>query len=457
MLTTQMKNKIFNRFRNDLLILLIIFTGLIAYASCNNSSPNKVAQFDEEIKYADDSTWQNMATTVNSNQQAVQLLPLSDLLGPLAPIAISPYFGIALTSVASMVQDFSFVQENFPGFANNGFLKTNKYLGQWWVALILIILLMVTSFPNYFKATKTVGVVITYIEDISGLIFVVLMYAVPVYTIVTASPAEQHSNNAEFYSSIYNIFILIVVVINYFVIQTVRYFFELLIFIVPVPFLDAFFEGCKKTICGALYAIYMISPILVLVLNIIIFIIYLLLFNRAKRSLNFHLYVYVKPRINKWFGNTRLLVNTAIENKLKKYFTELKIAIPVYPTTKIGKIKRKKKSWLINDGNDTYLVRFRFLRKPIIEKFININDYKIGKDFFFMRIFAKTDRFRHSIVICNDYLTYYDKICDISKVDDAGLIGARKAANTVKEKVKWAFSTIWRKISSIWRSDVVLE
>ena len=77
--------------------------------------------------------------------------------------------------------------------------------------------------------------------------------------------------------------------LNFVVIQTVRFVFEMLVWLSPIPLVDALFEGVNKLVCAGLLAVYAISPWAAFFANLLIFLICLCLFRWARRKLvQFH-------------------------------------------------------------------------------------------------------------------------------------------------------------------------
>ena len=72
-------------------------------------------------------------------------------------------------------------------------------------------------------------------------------------------------------------------ILNLLVIHAVRFFFELLVWLSPVPLLDAIFETANKASCAGLMVLYAFSPWLALVVNALMFLVCLALFKRARR------------------------------------------------------------------------------------------------------------------------------------------------------------------------------
>ena len=109
--------------------------------------------------------------------------------------------------------------------------------------------------------------------------------------------------------------LMIAAAVNIIVINTVKYFFELLVWISPIPALDAAFEAANKIVTAALAAVYAFNPYLAMILNIILFLICLVIFNWARRNVNYFRAMLVEPIIAKLFGKTNFSPPEHIKSK----------------------------------------------------------------------------------------------------------------------------------------------
>ena len=90
-------------------------------------------------------------------------------------------------------------------------------------------------------------------------------------------------------------FLAIAMIINILVINSVKFFFEFLAWLTPVPFLDAVFELCNKALCLGLMAIYAFSPTLATIINLAFFIVALIIFRWAYRRTLFYRTMVLDP------------------------------------------------------------------------------------------------------------------------------------------------------------------
>ena len=142
---------------------------------------------------------------------------------------------------------------------------------------------------------------------------------------------------------------IVAMVINIIVINTIKFFFEVLVWITPVPFVDAILEGCNKAICAGLMAVYAFSPLLATILNLIIFTICAIAFRWVYRRVTYLRRIITDPLISLVFPN----------------YGELKETITVFPKDKFGPFPAKTRLLLSRDESGWALVQKRLLLPPV--------------------------------------------------------------------------------------------
>ncbi len=367
-----------------------------------------------------------------SNAATINILKIEEIFGSLAPVAISPFFGITLTSGASILADKQIIK-------NNDFLKTNKLLANYYVFSIFLMLTILTSIPNLSKISKSANTVVTYMEDkASAVIYLVMLLVilVPGATIEQQAPLVLKAGFVDFS---HTTLILIAALINYAVIQYVRYFLELLILISPIPLVDAFFELLKKSSAFILFGIYLYSPLTAFILNMIILLISLLVFNKVNKLRRYLMYVYVEPKLAFLFDIKPELVSTNTANKLKNlknYKSEPEILIPVFPLTRAGKIKVKDRSWLLADSTGLYLYRFPLFKPVIVENLDKYGNLKIGADLTHAKIYNNQEAKDQLILVMNNhYKQHYQQIVKQCNLSDEKNIGLKKIWDRTKDRL----------------------
>jgi len=76
-------------------------------------------------------------------------------------------------------------------------------------------------------------------------------------------------------------------IINIIVINSVKFFFEVMVWLIPFPFVDALLEVANKSVCAGLMAVYAYSPLVATVLNLILFAVCLYVFSWTKRRVTY--------------------------------------------------------------------------------------------------------------------------------------------------------------------------
>ena len=201
-------------------------------------------------------------------------VPWSELLGPLAPIALSPFFGLACLSGISLLTTRGMLPEN-------SFLDGHPVLTHPSIFVAFLILAAFTSLPRLTKVSKPLAQFCDFLETYAGLIAVVVVQVVA--RTAQAEPPPEVILPAGFGTVGFSAFLALISAVNLLVIQAVRFFFELLVWLSPVPLLDALFEAANKALCAGLMVLYAFSPWLALAINILLFLICLALFRRARK------------------------------------------------------------------------------------------------------------------------------------------------------------------------------
>jgi hypothetical protein len=163
------------------------------------------------------------------------------------------------------------------------------------------------------------------------------------------------------------------VVINIIVINTVKYFVELLVWISPIPLLDAAFETTNKVVTAVLVTVYAFNPYLAMLLDIILFLICLTIFNWVRRRVKYYRMIFVDPIIAKLLGRTGTSPPAYIKARIGAVIEQGEPLLKVFPSRKIRKIKKKEMCYLTAGKDGLSLVKLRLIRQPKVEKFDTTN------------------------------------------------------------------------------------
>jgi hypothetical protein len=233
--------------------------------------------------------------TIQRAQDIASSVAATDWLGALSPLAISPFFGMAcLSGIATFGPDW--IRDRSTLFDPASPLA-NPYL--FWT---MIVLTVVTSLPRFSKVSKPVALLADRLESYSVVLILVCMRlfggldesAVPVAVI----PVQVAGIEALPLDIVLAGFAWL----NLIVVGTIKLFFEFLIWLTPIPALDAAFEVASKFISAALTMLYCISPFAAAMLNIVLLVLCSSVFFWVSRRMHYYLHVLAIPWLWRLMG-----------------------------------------------------------------------------------------------------------------------------------------------------------
>jgi hypothetical protein len=305
-----------------------------------------------------------LSTDKAKGDQIAKKISSVEVLAPLAPVALSPFFGITCLSGASILCSKGVLPAN-------DFLAGNPALNNGLVFVIFLALSIATSLPKMTAVSKGFAEAADQLETYAGIIsYLVIFYLAG----SGAEPATQQvAYSAGIFSFTRDTLLMIAVVINIIVINTVKYFFELLVWISPIPTLDALFESANKAVTAALVTVYAFSPYLAMTINVILFLICLMIFNWVRRRLKYSREMYVSPIIAKLLGKTDFSLPLHIKAKVSAVVEQGMPLLKVFPLRKQRPIKKKEMCYLTTGKDGLFLVKLRLIRQPKIAKLDTTN------------------------------------------------------------------------------------
>jgi hypothetical protein len=218
-----------------------------------------------------------------------QSASVAEWLGPMAPIALSPFFGIACLAALSQ-----YGAEWIPG---NTFLSNNAILNDPVVLWIFVGLTLLTSLPRLTKVSKPMAQAIDQVETYAAIITILIIrwYAGSIESTPEMAMADVQVMHMGFFSFTSDALLSIAAIINILVINSVKFFCEVMVWLTPFPFVDALLEAGNKSLCAGLIAIYAYSPMIATVLNLILFAVCLVAFRWTQRRVTWLRNVLVDP------------------------------------------------------------------------------------------------------------------------------------------------------------------
>ncbi|MEQ1827987.1 MAG: hypothetical protein ABL921_18650 [Pirellula sp.] len=222
-------------------------------------------------------------------------------LGPLSAIALSPFFGLAcLSGAATYGPDWLQSRSVLLGPSS----PLNSPLLFW----CMLGLTIATSLPRFTKVSKPLAMAAEKLEAYSAVIILLAMkflYSPAELGQPGIADASQMVMVAGIASVPMDVLLSICAAINIVVVNTIKLAIELLVWLIPIPTVDAFLEVANKSICAGLMAIYAYSPMLATLLNLIIFGCCCLVFFKVKRHMVYVMELYLMPVVERIFSMQR--------------------------------------------------------------------------------------------------------------------------------------------------------
>ncbi len=294
-------------------------------------------------------------TDENKAAMLAEKIPATEVLGPLAPVALSPFFGITCLSGSSMLVQKGVLPEN-------SFLQGSDVLSNPAVFMTFLALTILTSVPKLSTASKFFAEATDQVETYAGII----SYAVIFMLAAGGTDSEVAIVfKAGIVSFGRNTLLIIALTLNIIVINTVKYFFELLILISPIPLIDAIFEAANKTFAAGLAAVYAFSPGAAFALNVVIFLICLVFFNYARKQIRYFRNIVVSPVLVKMFSIQ--MPHNRSHRAVQSLLGGGESLFRCFPGRRFGKISKKSLCYLVEKDEQLLLVKPRIIRGPLIE------------------------------------------------------------------------------------------
>ncbi|QDT09221.1 hypothetical protein [Planctomycetes bacterium K23_9] len=279
---------------------VICLTILVGFIGSNLFAQQSDSQADPSSGLSLQSVQDNLegdfrAEDISAANSWAQSLQLADWLGPLAPVALSPFFGMAcLSGLALYGPDW---------VTNNALLGASGPLQNEWLFVVFIILTLLTSLPRLSKVSKPFAQAMDQLETYS---VIIILLAIKVLADVGAG-ADQTTEIAMVQLGVFSVaadtLLMIAMAINIIVVNTVKFFFEFLVWLTPIPALDAIFEVCNKTVCAALMAVYAFSPTIATIINVVILLCALVVFRWVSRQVRYYRTMVMDPVVAKLWSN----------------------------------------------------------------------------------------------------------------------------------------------------------
>ena len=303
----------------------------------------------------------DLSTDQTKAQQVVEALNITEVLGPLAPVALSPFFGITCLSATSILSEKDLIPAN-------RLITGNKALNNPAVFVVFLVLTIMTSLPKLTTVTKVFAQSVDQLETYAGIVSYLVIVALA--TSATSDTDQQVVYAAGIFTFTKSTLLMAACIVNIIVINTVKFFFELLVLISPIPTLDAMFEAANKAVAAALAVIYAFSPWLAFAINLVLFLICLAIFKWAHKRIRYHRSILLGPAamaISKKLFKSSGNPNDGIKDKIGHQIKSGQPIVKVFPDRQIGRIKKLDPCCIVQSDQNLLLVKLRLLGTAVIE------------------------------------------------------------------------------------------
>jgi hypothetical protein len=228
--------------------------------------------------------------------QVVEQISTVEWLGPLAPIALSPFFGMAcLSGIATYGPEW--LQQRSAIFGDSSPLNNPALFWS------MVALTIVSSLPRLSKVSKPVAMAVDKLETYSVVIIVILMRVFSVSDDASSQPVAQGMPiylTAGIGTLPFDVAIAIASAFNILVINGVKLFCELVIWLTPIPLVDAVVEATNKSLCVGLMSLYCWSPLIATIVNLILLAICGCMYLWTQRRVVYYLDLVAGPFFENW-------------------------------------------------------------------------------------------------------------------------------------------------------------
>jgi hypothetical protein len=268
-----------------LIVVLAFLVNLPLFQPTTAAAPVSPSQLDSAAAVAGAATLAQQVST-------------QEWLGPLSAIALSPFFGLACLSGAA-----SYGPEWLQ--SRSALIGTNSPLNNPLLFWTMLGLTIATSLPRFTKVSKPLAMATEKLEMYSTII---VLLAMKFLTGPNDAPSADLSDVGDtimlagVMSLPVDVLLSLAAAMNIIVVNTVKLAIELLVWMIPVPTIDAFLEIANKSISASLMALYVYSPMLSTLLNLLIFAACCVVFLRLKRLTKYVTELLLMPVLERIFS-----------------------------------------------------------------------------------------------------------------------------------------------------------
>jgi hypothetical protein len=277
---------------------------------------------------------------------------IQQVLGPMPAIAGTPFLGLAVLSGAALLSDTDAVRTSdsalVRGFHDNALIAEARRYSTPGLFFALLALSFLTYLTNSGKIRGAVGKLLRAGEDSSVLVTYVLLAVVTLAGVGTAPPPKVAAMG--FVGLPGGVLVSLGLAMGLSVFMTVRFAFDVLIWLSPFPMVDFTFETLKKLLSLGFLALYFLSPVAAAVIALVLLIPALFIYGWAVRILAFVFRIVLRPLLAKIFP------------ALRPELAGAELALPAAALAVNG-LRRREPGGLQRTGDGIFFVTAPLLRR----------------------------------------------------------------------------------------------
>lgn len=271
-------------------VVLVVVLGFSLRAAQQHAEPPQLQTLD-----------QHRRQIIGTNTQ------FQDIFGPAPALASTPFLALAgITGAALLLDHPAVANSTWPvvrHLRGNAVIREARRYASWWLFGILVVLAATTFIANSGKIQGSVGKVARVAENVAvGLAYLVVVGAVCFGAVSTSAvDAKPPVLQAGFLPplEIRKLALIVTAALAVTAMSIVRFAFDLLIWLNPIPLVDAVFEAVKTAFSVVFLVLYFLSPVAAAVVASIILIPCLLLLPWALRLLAFARRIVIYPILSR--------------------------------------------------------------------------------------------------------------------------------------------------------------
>jgi hypothetical protein len=370
---------------------------------------------------------QNLENVAPVQRHAAEVVGAGHLIqqvfGPMPAIAGTPFLGLSVLSGAALLSDADFVRTSdnpvLRGFHDNALLSEARRYSTLPLFIILLSLSLLTWMANSGKIRGAFGKLLRIAEDSSVLVTYILLVSVTLFGSGRGAPAPRVAMMG-IGSVSADVVLAVGLTLAMAVMMTVRYAFDVLIWLSPFPMVDFGFETLKKIFSLGFLAVYFASPTAASVLGLLVLLPAIFLYGWALRILSFTFRIVLRPLLEKLFSAPRPEI---VHEHLRKRFVpdgKAEVAIPVSALTVRG-VHRRSPGALLRTAEGVIFVTASPLRR---RRVVLADRLVLARTLLWLELRAiHPDGRAERIALPRTYAPDFDKLRTLLKAEDGGAVG----------------------------------